>query len=143
MSKSDIGMWVSICKTLVRREKVNRKVDDTYMHIIMVTHTGKFWVVRGTIVHHVGVMGIPQCTLCSAVPDCRRYILPLDLELASTGYRWDLKRVMNIDEYLEEGECNDVKSSPQYHVVHDFAAAEWSWERSWEVGDQLQVLNEP
>ena len=41
MSRSDVGMRVSIRKTLrlLRREKV-RKVDGTYMHIIMVTHTG-------------------------------------------------------------------------------------------------------
>ena len=60
MSRSDMGVRVSIRKILVRHEKVNRKVDGTYMDII--THTGYFWVVRGTIVHHVGVMGIPQCT---------------------------------------------------------------------------------
>ena len=77
------------------------KVDGTYMDII--AHTGYFWVVRGTIVHHVGVMGIPQCTLCSTVPNCRRCILPLDLGLAGTGSRWDLSGVMHIDEYLQEG----------------------------------------
>ena len=54
-------------------------------------------------------MVIPQCTLCTAVPNGRRYTLPLDLELVGSGYRWDLKRGMDIDEYLQGRECNDVK----------------------------------
>ena len=103
VSRSDIGMCVWTRKILVIHEKVNPKVDGTYMQII--THTGMLWVVRGTIVHHVGVRGVPQCTLCSAVPNSRRYILPLDLELAGTSHRWDLY----IYEYLQEGERNDVK----------------------------------
>lgn len=49
------------------------------------------------------MMRVPQCTLGIAVPDSRRYIPPLDLELAGTGYRWDLKRVMDINEYLARG----------------------------------------
>ena len=58
-------------------------------------------------------MGVPRCALCSAVPNGRRYILPLDLSLAGNGYdRWDLKEVMDIGEYLQEGECNDVKLTP-------------------------------
>ena len=94
-------------KILVCHEKVSRKVDGICMHII--THTSQFWVVRGTMVHHVGVMGVPQCILYSVVPNGRMYVLPLEMELAGTCYRWDLKRVMDIDEYLQEGECNDVK----------------------------------
>lgn len=95
--RSDIGARVWTRKILVLQEEVNRKVDGTYMHIV--THAGEFWVVRGTIVHHVAVMRVPQCTLGTAVPDSRRYIPPLDLDLAGTGNRWDLKKVMDINEY--------------------------------------------
>jgi len=81
VSKSDIGMRIWTCKMLVRHKEVKRSVDDSYIHII--THT---WVVRGTIVHHVGMMGFPQCALCGAAVNGRGYVLPLDLELAGTGY---------------------------------------------------------
>jgi hypothetical protein len=51
-------------------------------------------------------MGVP---LCGDVPNGRGYITPLDLELANTGYGLDLKRVMDVGEYFQEGECDDVK----------------------------------
>ena len=38
VSRTGIGMRVWARRILVRHEKVNRKVDGTYMHII--THTG-------------------------------------------------------------------------------------------------------
>jgi hypothetical protein len=37
------------------------------------------------------------------------YIPPLELELASTGYKLDLKRVMDIGECLREGKWSDMK----------------------------------
>jgi hypothetical protein len=67
--------------------------EESMVHIShIVTHACQFWVVvRGTVVPHVGVMGVPRCTLRSAVPDGRGYIIPLALILTATGDGWDLK----------------------------------------------------
>ena len=61
----------------------------------MITHFGKFWIVRHTMIRHVDVVQVSQCTLHSAIHDCGRYILPLAFELAGTDYGWDLKSIIH------------------------------------------------
>ncbi len=84
------------------------------MKIYVYDYSGQFWVVRRwhTMIHHVDVVRVSQCTLHSAIHEGGRYIPPLAFELAGMDYGRDLKGT--IHRYMSTCEENvmTLKTDP-------------------------------